>query len=79
MVQNLHQIPVEELHHQDWHSVLKVLDLLVADLDPMARRGGSTAGVRAALIKAAQQATHERLPMDPPIGGESESGNVPAS
>ena len=49
MVQNLHAIRVEELHHLDWHAVLKVLDHIVADLEPLARKGANGREIRAVL------------------------------
>ncbi len=62
MIREMRTVPVEELSHADWHSVLKVFEVLVKEIEPHAAHGANVTPFRQALVAAAQRAARDQLP-----------------
>ncbi len=57
-------VPVEDLSHSDWHSLLRTFEVLVRELEPLAAAGPAqqVTPIRRALVAAAQRAARDQLP-----------------
>ncbi len=57
-------VPVDDLSHSDWHSVLRTFEVLVRELEPYAASGPpqQVTPIRKALVAAAQRASRDQLP-----------------
>jgi hypothetical protein len=55
-------VPVDDLSHADWHSILKVFEVLVRELEPHAAQGAHVTPIWRALVSAAHRASRDQLP-----------------
>ncbi len=62
VIDNMRRVPVDELSHSDWHSLLKVFETLVRAVEPLAVSGPNVSPARKALLLAAQRASRDQLP-----------------
>ncbi len=69
-IAEMRTVPVEELSHADWHSILKVFEVLVRELEPLAIDSEDVTPIRRALVAAAQRASRDQLP------GSSDDANT---